>query len=157
MKTVTQTDLNNRPRYDQNLSYAQNLSVQCHWQRQYNDCTICYNHNNFAPCAACGWYGYAPPRKVNKMKKQISAKQIINRAYNYQQNIVTPIALKYRKLGQTSAVELSTGRGIFGAPRYGVSVVRHGQPSHDESTSFDTLYAAREYFQNLTDRKGMRR
>lgn len=57
----TQDDLDSFPRYDVNLSHAENLKSQTAWQKQFNDCTVCHCRNNHVQCSACGWWGYCAP------------------------------------------------------------------------------------------------
>lgn len=45
------------------------------WQRNVmgNHCTICWNHNGWTQCDACGWWGYCPPEPVIKLTTPVSA------------------------------------------------------------------------------------
>ena len=61
MRPLTQQDINNRPRFNHLLGYAINIKRGEIWQSQFNECSICHNHNFQNQCEACGWWGYVNP------------------------------------------------------------------------------------------------
>lgn len=59
-----QNDFDTRPVYDTKLTHAENLNRQTEWQKQFNDCTICYCSNYYVQCSACGWWGFVVPEEA---------------------------------------------------------------------------------------------
>ena len=78
----------------------------------------------------------------------LSASDVFRRAYGGQPNFMTPNILKYGKRGKM-VWELSAGRGLAGAPIYGVTVIELPMiKRHDLSEYFDSYDAAIAYIRS---------
>lgn len=80
----------------------------------------------------------------------MNATEILRKAGLKDRNMMTPDILSVVKLNDDSAAELSHGRGLFGSPVWGVTVVWHGERfGHDYSQMFYSEDEARAYIQEL--------
>lgn len=64
-------------------------------------------------------------------------------------NFMTPNIKGYYKINDTSAIELTTGKGFTGNTLYGVTVVLNGEHNNNLSQSFNTEYKAMDYIKTL--------
>lgn len=86
----------------------------------------------------------------------ISPSDVFRRAYGGQTNFMTPNILKYGKRGKM-VWELSAGRGLAGAPIYGVTVIELPLTKrHDLSECFASRDAAKAYIRSdFTKKEGV--
>jgi hypothetical protein len=79
----------------------------------------------------------------------MTAQQAINKAYNNQNNFMTPYVIEYGITGDY-AYELASGAGFSGNTIYGVSVVtREGERTDESEGGFSSAQAARDYIDEL--------
>lgn len=85
--------------------------------------------------------------------KQLSQSEAVaqfKRAYHGSRNFMTPDVLGYFPL-RNGCAELSRGRGFEGETIYGVTVVRNGKRSPDESNVFHGRGKAQSHINGLDD------
>lgn len=84
-----------------------------------------------------------------------TAKEIIRQEYKESKNFMTPTVIRFGKINKHMAYELSSGRGIYDQPIYGVSVVSYDPDTdttkreHDLSDVFQSLMDAEHYIKQL--------
>ncbi len=86
-----------------------------------------------------------------------TARQIIEMEYGTSKNVMTPNVISYGKIDNTTAYELSEGRGMEGQKVYGVSIVKYDdntnntQRDYDRSKMFYNKQEAQQYIKNLQE------
>lgn len=81
---------------------------------------------------------------------------VIKKHYNNRPNVITPLPLDYGYINNSIVYELSTGKGIFGTPLYGVTVVKlvgcSTDAMFDDNKCLHSLVEAEQYIEVLRDK-----
>jgi len=82
-----------------------------------------------------------------------TAREMIIKAFSGKKNFVTPHVIRYGKINRNVSYELSSGRGLYNADLYGVTVVSERnnviKKEYDISKSFYSLSEAEDYIKKL--------
>lgn len=80
----------------------------------------------------------------------MNAKEIIQKHYGKSNNFMTPDVIKYGKIGQSLAYELSSGKGFTGNTIYGLSFAHETEGrKNDLSTCLHSIKEVENYIESL--------
>jgi len=84
---------------------------------------------------------------------KVFPKFVIKKHYNNRPNVITPLPLDYGYINNGIVYELSTGKGIFDTPLYGVTLVKilgdNTEAMFADNKCLHSLVEAKEYIKEL--------
>lgn len=86
---------------------------------------------------------------------KVFPQSVVKKHYNNRPNVITPLPLEYGYINNNIVYEISTGKGIFGNPLYGVTLVRllgsgsNTEAMYDDSKCVYSLDEANVYIETL--------